>query len=68
MGPPRRELEGEEYAHTWLMLNLLDPVEITNNQRSITEIYHQGDKIYHVHYFTMNEAPVIEEVGDSEAK
>lgn len=65
MGPPRRELVGEEYDHTWLILNLLEPVEVSNNQRSITEVYHQAGKIFHVHYFTMNEPPMIEEVGDS---
>jgi hypothetical protein len=63
IGPSRRELKGEEYDHTWLILNLLDPVEISNNQRSITEVYHQNGKIFHVHYFTMNESPMIEEVG-----
>lgn len=67
MGPPCRELEGEEYEHTWLILNMLDPVEVTNNQQSITEIYHQAGKIYHVHYFTMSENPLIEEIGNFES-
>lgn len=62
MGPARRELKGEEYSHIWLILQFLDPVEVSNNQRSITEVYHQNGCIYHVHYFTMNEDPVIEEV------
>jgi len=66
MGPPTRELEGEEYDHTWLVLQFLDPVQISNNQRSITEVYEQAGKTYHVHYFTMNELPTIEEVGDFE--
>ncbi len=68
MGPPRRELVGEEYDHIWLILNLLDPIEVNNNQRSLTEVYEHAGKIYHVHYFTMNEVPIIEEVGDFEAK
>jgi len=62
MGPARRELSGEEYSHTWLILQFLDPVEVTNNQRSITEVYCQGGITYHVHYFTMNEDPTIEVV------
>lgn len=62
MGPPTRELIGDEHAHTWLVLQFLEPVYVSNNQSSITEIYHQAGKVYHVHYFTMAEEPMIEEV------
>jgi hypothetical protein len=62
MGPPRREITGTEYNELYLVLAFLDPIEVTNNQRSITEVYHQAGKIYHVHYFTTADDPVIEEV------
>lgn len=62
IGPSRRELEGEEYDHTWLILQFLDPVQISNNQRSITEVYEHAGFTYNVHYFTANEDPVIEEI------
>lgn len=67
MGPSRRELEGEEKAHVWLILQFLDPVEESNNQSSLTQVYHQAGRIYHVHYFGNSEEPMIEEVGDSDS-
>jgi len=67
MGPPRRELEGEEKSQVWLILQFLDPVEENNNQRSVTEIYHQAGRVYHVHYFPDAAEPMIEEVGDSDS-
>lgn len=65
MGPPRRELLGEEKSHTLLILKFLDPISESNNQRSLTEVYHQGGKTYHLHYFGEPDDPMIEEVGDS---
>lgn len=65
MGAPRRELEGEEYDHVWLMLQFLEPVDSSNNQHVITEVYHQGEKIFHVHYSTLNEPPIIEEFSNA---
>lgn len=57
IGFDRRELKGEEYDHIWLILQFLDPVQISNNQRSITEVYEQAGKTYYVHYFSTNEPP-----------
>lgn len=62
MGPPRRELVGDEYNHIWLLLKLKGPSSESNNQHTITEIYHLSDKTYHVTYgFGHN--PIIEEIG-----
>lgn len=62
MGPPRRELTFEEYKHTWLVLKFLDPVETSNNQHTMTDVYIHAGKTYHVTYGLRN-LPVIEEVG-----
>jgi hypothetical protein len=51
-GPPRRTLEGQEKEHVWLMIRLIDePISASNNQRTITEVYHLNQKEYHVTYF-----------------
>lgn len=62
VGPIRREIRGEEHQELLVIFALIDPVEVTNNQRSITEVYHQGGKIYHAHYFSLNLEPIIEEI------
>lgn len=64
MGPGRREILGDEHKELLLIFQFLDPIEVSNNQRSITEVYHQAGKIYHVHYFSLNDDPLIEEVLD----
>ena len=47
MGPPSRTLEGQEKENVWLMIQLLDnPSSATNNQRTITEVYHLNQKEY----------------------
>ncbi len=62
MGPPKKTLEGQERENVWLMILLQEqPVEATNNQHSITEVYNINQRIYHVHYFD-GEDPIIEEV------
>ena len=66
MGPPRRELTGEEYKETYLLIQFLDPAYVSNNQNSITEVYRRSDKEYHVHYFTLDSDPIIEEVLDEQ--
>jgi hypothetical protein len=48
MGPPHRDLEGEEYKHVQLMLALLEPYKKTNNQHTWTDYYKIGDIEYHV--------------------
>ncbi len=67
MGPEHRELEGEEHDHTWLMLQFLDPIRSSNNQRTSTDEYRVGDKNYHVHYgLHADGRPMIEEVEDDD--
>lgn len=63
IGPPRRELEGDEYNKIWTLLKLIDPVSESNNQRSITETYYIGKQKYDVHY-GWSDNPVIEEIDE----
>lgn len=52
MGPPRRTLEGQEKENVWLMIRLIDePTSASNNQHTITEVYHLNQKEYRVTYF-----------------
>lgn len=51
-GAPRRTLQGQEKDNVWLMIQLIDkPTSASNNQRTITEVYHINQKEYHVTYF-----------------
>ena len=63
MGPPRRTLEGQERNNVWLMLQLVEPISESNNQRTITEVYKINQTEYHVHY-GLEDEPVIEEILD----
>jgi hypothetical protein len=47
-GPPRRTLEGKEREQTLLLLAMMEPYEVSNNQISWTSCYMIGDKDYHV--------------------
>ena len=62
MGPPRRELEGDDHKHMWLILQFLAPVESSNNQRTITDVYEHAGKTYHVTH-GIYDYPLIEEIG-----
>lgn len=42
----RRVLEGDEREHILTLLALLDPVDVSNNQRTFTETYHHAGKEY----------------------
>lgn len=67
MGPPRKELKGKEYDHVWLMLQLVEPFDSSNNQRTCTDKYKVGDLEYHVHFgLYANGRPMIEEVSPFE--
>ena len=48
MGPPSRELEGQEREHMLTVLAFLDPISESNNQRTFTEVYEHAGKVYHV--------------------
>ena len=61
MGPPRRELGEEERKEVWFLLQLMEPVSSSNNQRTMTDVYHMGGRTYHVHFGLYN-YPMIEEI------
>jgi hypothetical protein len=62
MGPPKRRIEGEEYKHLMLILNLKTPISSSNNQRFWTDEYEHNSRIYEVTY-GIEEDPYLEEVG-----
>ena len=65
MGPPRRTLEGQEKENVWLMIQLIDePTSASNNQRTITEVYHINRKEYHVTYFDGDYFEIDEMLAD----
>jgi hypothetical protein len=65
MGPPRRTLEGQEKDNVWLMIQLIDePTSASNNQRTITEVYHLNQKEYHVTYFDGDDFEIDEMLPD----
>lgn len=47
-GPPKRTLEGKEREQTLLLLAMIEPYEVSNNQISWTSCYKIGDKDYQV--------------------
>jgi hypothetical protein len=65
MGPPRRTLEGQEKENVWLMIQLIDePISVSNNQRTITEVYHLNQKEYQVTYFSTDNFEIEEMLSD----
>jgi hypothetical protein len=65
MGPPRRTLEGQEKENVWLMIQLIDePTSASNNQRTITEVYHLNQKEYQVTYFSTEDFEIDEMLSD----
>lgn len=63
MGPPKRELKGQEREHTWLLIKMSTPVRESNNQRFWNEEYLIGGKRYDVTY-GLEEHPIIEVYED----
>jgi hypothetical protein len=63
MGPPKRRIEGEEYKHLMLILNLKTPIGSSNNQRFWTDEYEHNSRIYHITYGFLDD-PYLEEVCD----
>ena len=48
MGPPKRTLEGKEREQVLLLLAMMEPYDVSNNQISWTSCYMIGDRDYHV--------------------
>ena len=61
MGPERRRLEGQEAKNVELMCTLVEPTETSNNQRTITDVYHINLKEYHITYGLEDEL-IVEEI------
>ena len=66
MGPNRRTLVGKEREQVWLLIQMMDPVRESNNQRTWTEEYIIGEKYYDVTYFSADDEPEIQEVERDE--
>lgn len=58
--PNERTLDQQEAADIMLLLNLIDPYQVTNNQRFITEYYKMAGKEYHVTFFDEDEYEITE--------
>ena len=61
MGPPHRDLEGEEYNHVMLILALMAPYKQTNNQHCWTDYYRMSGNEYHVTHWPGELPPTIAE-------
>ena len=61
LGPPKRQLEGKEYDQTWMLLQMLEPIRESNNQRTWTSEYVLNGKRYDVTY-GIEDTPIIEEI------
>lgn len=59
MGPPKRQLHGDEYNHIWLLIKMSTPVSESNNQRFWYEEYLIGGKKYDVTY-GLEDLPIVE--------
>ena len=65
MGPPKRQLEGQEREHAWLLIKMSTPVRESNNQRFWTDEYVIGGRRYNVTYGVEDE-PIVEVYEDEE--
>lgn len=59
MGPPKRQLNGQERENLWLLIQMSTPVRLSNNQRTETEEYIIGENRYDVTY-GLEDEPIIE--------
>ena len=59
MGPPKRQLSGQEHDRLWLLIQMSTPVKVSNNQRTETEEYIIGEQRYDVTY-GLSDNPIIE--------
>lgn len=62
----RRLIEGEEREHMLTLLALVEPANISNNQRTFTETYYHAGKEYELTWGFSDEGPepIVEEVND----
>lgn len=67
MGPMRRQLDENEADKMLVVFALTEPIETSNNQRTITEVYEHAGKTYHVTY-GLDDYPLVEEILENEAQ
>jgi len=62
----RRTLEGKEREHLLTLLALIEPTDISDNQRTFTETYHHAGKEYELTwgFNDVGPAPYVEEITD----
>ena len=58
-----KELKGQEYDYVWTLLQLIKPVNSSNNQRTWTDEYELNGKKYNVTY-GLEDKPIIEEIQE----
>ena len=63
MGPLKRQLNGQELEHAWLLIKMSTPVSESNNQRFWNEEYLIGGRRYNVTYGIEDE-PIVEVYED----
>jgi hypothetical protein len=61
MGPARIELVGDEYNEIKSILDNMEPLETSNNQHTMTEVYKLARTTYHVTYGAFDH-PMIEKL------
>lgn len=62
----RRVLEGEERDHMLTLLALIEPTDVSNNQRTFTETYYHAGKEYELTwgFSDVGPTPYVEEITD----
>lgn len=62
----RRVLEGDEREHILTLLALLEPTDVSNNQRTFTETYHHAGKEYELTwgFSDVGPTPYVEEITE----
>lgn len=66
IGPASRTLEGQEYEQVMTLLLLTKPFRSSNNQRTSTDEYKLGGKIFHVTYVPWANEPELEEIEEDD--
>lgn len=59
-GSARVELKGDDVEHMLTIFSLMEPINASNNQRTITYEYNVGGTRYDVTWFSDEDQPMIE--------
>ena len=60
INPNERQLAGQEAIDIHLLLQLVDPYKVTNNQRFFTEYYNMAGRKYRATYFSEDSYEIVE--------